>query len=737
MDKFNVIDLNVDLASLEKDMADWSNLPYDFRLRSDENCIRLYGMTNIELYNRLKAKIVSNMSDSDDMIIGSSISENSLLLPNDYTSDESELDFNWKKQMAAKLELSPLVVIISPFKGNTKEYGLEELNAKYLKFAGLDDKNKRFCNYYSMNLWGYDVPNMYEIMKNKILTIDDVNNNDFNFSFRESVSEQFMSPVINNINKMIVEDNKLGLLMTKLDMCSENVKLTHKSIYEYTKSDIDNALYNYDFSQCVSEVTPFFNIDEINEMGIANNLADIDPGEYYKSLKEIYYTESDTKDEEYLSLGWNPSLSPMDEKNIKFARNRQIKWLKENCAKIIDITHLYGSTETIMESTANMRNLYKEKDIYPIFIVLSYTNSVFGKIINKIKNSEYSHAGLCTDSDLKCIYTFKFGNNFNGFATESIDNYINKYKDTVIDVLCVFVDTKTKIKIDTTLKQFISLKVKTKYGFGNLINILIGRSKEFAYPENLSLVCSQFVDTVLKIANIDLVDKPTNLVIPQDFERISAHPKVFKVYEGLAKEYNEKNAENSIKLLFDTKSRGYIRYTDAIGFITESKLEPGSFQITTENEKANVVLEEIRDLLNPEVVIAERKLPLGFNDKGDLNIKLIKSLEDQYQEAHKLLTSYTEENLEGIKHELARLFYVNSVIEKKIKKMSKDDDKYKTIIDLRARVLNDFKKYFKVVSTKEPDFNFTEYFQKSEYANDKITIDNSTLKLTGNLIKKF
>ena len=69
--------------------------------------------------------------------------------------------------------------------------------------------------------------------------------------------------------------------------------------------------------------------------------------------------------------------------------------------------------------------------------------------------------------------------------------------------------------------------------------------------------------------------------------------------------------------------------------------------------------------------------------------------------------------------------------------MQKGDPNYKKFIDLRARVLNDFRKYFKIVLEKEPDFDFAAYFQKSEYYNGNIIIDNSIVKFTGALIKKF
>ena len=69
--------------------------------------------------------------------------------------------------------------------------------------------------------------------------------------------------------------------------------------------------------------------------------------------------------------------------------------------------------------------------------------------------------------------------------------------------------------------------------------------------------------------------------------------------------------------------------------------------------------------------------------------------------------------------------------------MDHEDANYKKLIDLRARVLNDFKKYFKIVLDKEPDFNFYEYYKKSEYYDGNIIIDNKIVKITKNLILRF
>ena len=49
------------------------------------------------------------------------------------------------------------------------------------------------------------------------------------------------------------------------------------------------------------------------------------------------------------------------------------------------------SPEVIQESSAGMNAMYKKQNLYPIYIVLSFSNTIFGKIITRIKHCTYSH----------------------------------------------------------------------------------------------------------------------------------------------------------------------------------------------------------------------------------------------------------------------------------------------------------------------------------------------------------
>lgn len=420
MDRFNVITPTSNLNELELDMNSWSNLPYDIRMRSDEDCLRMFGMTNAEFYNRLKSSIVANQITSNDNSenIINIIKTEGALLDTEFTFSDDETSFDKRKMIADQLELSPEVVIISPIKDNS-DMSEDELNIKYNKYNMLSDKNKRFSNSYSISLWGYDVPNMFTIVKNRILNFKlDQDSEDDNLKISvesSSISkiDRFMDPILESVNKKLLEDDKVGLYVNKLDSLA-NMDTYTNTVYQSILPDIDHGILGGDYCDTLPNVTPYFTPDEMEILAPVNGVGNISRDNYYRTISEKMkkYNESTGEEKEKIanelvSIGWNPSVD-INKENLNYARNRQINWLKEHSVKIVDISK-FNISESVLESTNSMKKLYEEKELYPIFIVISHSQSLFGKIINKVKNTTYSHAGISMDSDLNQICTFKWG----------------------------------------------------------------------------------------------------------------------------------------------------------------------------------------------------------------------------------------------------------------------------------------------------------------------------------------
>lgn len=712
MNQYNVIDQTSSLDALENDFYKWSSLPYKFRLRADEECIRLHGCPNREYYEKQRAILLNG---KDHATYTESLS---------YIADK---DYQYKCNLSDQLSMAANIQILVPDRYNT--FG--ELGLAFQVYLDITHKSRIMSDEYSRQIWGISVPDVYDYEKNRLHEKGVTENTTFLYENSEYFKNLFdqqdnFKPVKETISHMVATDDKVGLLMMKLEKATD-IPEGLVSLYESASYDIQVGLeQKLNYERFLPHYVPYLTPDEM----LGNTyIESLSYDEWKTQLLEAIKVGNE---DELLRLGWNPGVA-FTEHSVSYARTRQKEWLEHNIPTIVDVTNISERFDVaVTESSDSMRKVYKENNLYPVYIVLSFTGTPFGHLINLVKKSMYSHAAIALDSDLNSLYTFTFGKNFSGFKQESIQGYIKNSNNAIIDVLTIFVDKKTKDKIEKTIKTIEKNKDNTRYGFGNILNMLINRATDMEYPDNLALVCSQFVDMVFKLSNIDLFDKPNNLVLPQDFADIANNNKkkikIFKIYEGLAKEYTDKLAERNISVLFAKKSPANLRYTQNIHF------DPVDIKHVKEAED---IFQEMTDLLTPEAVCVERYIPVKFSDDGDLHIAYHKDLEQQYQESHQILLNCTEENTETMKHELAKLFAMNSDIERRIKKMKKNDPSYKNLVSLRARILNDFKKYIKVVLAVEPDFDFGAYFKQSEYYNGAISIHSSTLKYTGQMIKAF
>lgn len=512
-----------------------------------------------------------------------------------------------------------------------------------------------------------------------------------------------------------------------------------------------NSKYNFDAD--LPEFTPYYTPTEYRNLLPDKDISDFDyimiqdPVMYRRALENLYRAMKNATDGETIKkcqdkmteLGWMPQAEPTLA-NMAYARARQIMWLEKNKPKIqfIDVRNIDG-VEGVEEATST--KIAPIISLEPIYICLSYTNTFFGNIINWWKKSKYSHSALSLDERLDKMVSFnrdlKTGEG--GFFIEGIQDYKNpKTGDADLCVLGMFVTKEQKKKIKEVIDWYQKNKRFTHYSLGNIANIVFNRTTESVY--SLSMVCSQFVDNVLKLANIDITRKANNLVSPEDFLHVASDEnKVYIVYQGLRSKYSPKAVKAKMDSILRFRKRDYLPKITAKEVMV-SMVNPtiDSFLVEcTDNKDKQSILEEAIELLTPTSIMEAKRIPIGFTKKGDVYIDTKRDLEAEYQEAHRLLSSYDDTNLQGIKHELARLFYVVSIIDRRVGKIDDHSSaEYKDLIKLKARVMNDFTKYMKIVNKEEKNFDFQEYLKHTEYYDKTMIIGNDTLKYSGRFIKK-
>lgn len=163
-------------------------------------------------------------------------------------------------------------------------------------------------------------------------------------------------------------------------------------------------------------------------------------------------------------------------------------------------------------------------------------------------------------------------------------------------------------------------------------------------------------------------------------------------------------------------------------------MEFNSVNITKAHNRANTIYH--RSMTSK--LLQEKSIGFEFDARGNLFVKNFlknKSYQSIYMESHRLLMEYDRaKNIEGMKYELAKMYYINLKISEDLIKQDRTK-KDKELVKIRARVLNDFHKYLKVVLKNDKQFNFSNYYQRSEFCDDSFVITAPTLKHAGKYAK--
>ena len=476
--------------------------------------------------------------------------------------------------------------------------------------------------------------------------------------------------------------------------------------------------------------TPYFTSNEMEHLGVSylseNPMyskdafkTDLDAAEWYKhycnrlngfgstmsrytdwdnTLKKLYIKlskVSDAKDinavkQSILDLGWNPEIK-YNESAKRFASQRVSKIISESVSNytILDVS----------ESVKNAKNAFTETslDVYPLYVVFFNSETFFNKLTRIATKSVYSHSALSFDASMKTLYSFSFPG---GFQAQSLKD---RTSDKAIQVYAVFVSKERYNK----LKQKIE-KLKESHADYSLIN-LITIPLNINYVDNVKMVCSQFVDSMLKLADVDITKIGSNMVSPGSLNRAVKKKKyqafIYKVFYGSPKKYS------AAKVL---------SYIDSLSKSNAPKTE-------------NTLIDSF------SCIMEAKEWPIQFDDDGNLLIDkgLDVDFEAEYSTTHLALKQYEKaKNVEGMKYCLCKLWYLNTILEEKIHQ-EHSKKKIQEYHKARAKIINDITKYMAIVQKYDKNFDMLKEYQDSPFSDDRVKIRRSTLLYTIDLFKRI
>lgn len=693
---------NVDdyLNNLEKSFISFNSQTHDCKKESDDKCREIYGISNIERYNRLKAsalkfklvKTVEKITSTDNKTLYSSQVQQlgefvSQVYNNMQIIDEAEnLKVNKHRRFNDTPYFTPTELIDMGVHGNYNFYSNEPDNDGLItnvKVATWFDSYKDMCMDHIFEDYRKDWIDTLDMLYSDFEDIKSSGDEEKILARKQSILDLGWNPEIpfNRKNRLkasrrvskILDETIPRDIFINLDDIAEEDDIVEEQITKQTHKPV-LLIFTQGKTPVVSQGIKFFTGSNYSHASIS-----FDP-----ELNEVY--------------SYN-----MRGENFGFVREN-LSSFKDNIISVI----AFFAPNHIVESLKNKINDFKDNKT--TFDLRIFLNKIL-HIDHKVSKNEYNQVcSTFVDTVLK-----SGGINLVG-DTEIPDpgQLYNASKSVPNKIIEVFNGIATKYNGKT-----VKRKLNTLY---NKIYISI----EEACKDLKS--AREFVSKVGELAK----KYDANYFIVTDGAsgiRNNGNPAVKDARDSQIKWEKEHGFDPdedwSKKCTLNANRRANpnviekLIYKSRDEFYGERKYDRFLSKLGAQNESVSV-LNEVK------------RFPIEFDKEGNLIIYKARigslAFGDEIDDSVQLLQAYRNaSNIEGIKYELAKLWYINDCIEKKLKKRLSNDE-YKELIDTRATCLNVFKTNLDYVMKAEKGFNFSDYYNSTPFSDDSTKITANTLK---------
>jgi hypothetical protein len=156
-----------------------------------------------------------------------------------------------------------------------------------------------------------------------------------------------------------------------------------------------------------------------------------------------------------------------------------------------------------------------------VYIMLTDTGTWLNRIVKRYTHAPYNHASIGLDENLDGLYSFgrKVPTNpfYGGFVKEDVvKGTFRYYPNTKCVIYRMIVEEKEYKKIKKVIRKFEKLQKKYTFNLIGLLAVAIHKP----IKRRKAYFCSQFVAEVFKQAGMDLFEKDSGLVKPDDFRKL-------------------------------------------------------------------------------------------------------------------------------------------------------------------------------------------------------------------------
>lgn len=465
-----------------------------------------------------------------------------------------------------------------------------------------------------------------------------------------------------------------------------------------------------------------------------------------------------------LNLGWNPEIA-FNRKNRLKASKRVSDILDKTIPKdvFINLDDIPESDDEILSESVS-KSTHK-----PVFLIFTQGSTpIVSQGIKLFTGSEYSHASISFDPELNEVYSFNIREK-SGFIRENLSSF----GENVISVMTFFAPNKIVQQLKDKVKDFEDNK--TTFDLRIFLNKILHIDHKVSKNE-YHQVCSTFVDTVLKSGSINLTGD-INIPDPgQLYDHAKSMPnKIIEVFNDKAPKYDGKKIKRKLTTLLKSSDiegieeackdlKSAREFVSKVGELAK-KYDANYFIVTdgasgihnngnpaVKNARDSQIKWEKKHGFDPDedwskksireqtsIFNEVKQFPIEFDKEGNLIIYKARTgtlaFGDEIDDSVQLLESYrNQSNIEGMKYEIAKLWYINDCIEKKLKKRL-SNDQYKELIDNRSVCLNSFKYNLEYIMKSEKGFNFSDYYNSTPFSDNSVKITSNTIDYTIKTIK--
>lgn len=332
---------------------------------------------------------------------------------------------------------------------------------------------------------------------------------------------------------------------------------------------------------------------------------------------------------------------------------------------------------------------------------------------------------------------------FNCESIKELDEKIEAAREFNIHTIgrVIIFPTQDLNELESLYMKYMALDLDNRTSSDNKSQEIFGKSNRDTYsfikdniikPKQNDIEDTHTVeDEELEKDNNSVISNDLPLLTPDELKNIDEDYSCFNIEDAnIIKEWRESyiNMNSDNYKYLNLARLDILRksiYENNIDGIIQCGWIPGiEFNLNNRSKTSNIVKQKITTCITEA-----KSFPIQFDKDGNLIIKNIKKInyEQEYSNSHRLLIEYDKtKSYEPMKFELAKMQFFITLLEKKI--YNKDKKKVEDELKVRARFLNDFKKYLNIIISNEKTFNFAQYYEQSPFNDALIQIDKSTLK---------